>query len=161
MRKLTGALVLLLIIAGCTKSLTVDTAYSFTNNGVNYGGNVYTATYHYDTANARQVFNGTLYIGGANSGNYLQLNLQSNNYIIPGTYQYANTYPASASASMRFVSDTIQYIQLSGYVQVTSIDTVGHKISGAFEFGGANTQNALSTISLTNGKFTNLNYTVQ
>ncbi len=106
---------------------------------------------------------------------------QGNNFIITGTGSLGNdvlnittfgitakTYTldpinATTEFSATFTTDTNTsdslYQAVNGTVTLTSVDTVNKKISGTFSFRSCKIINPLLLKEVTNGSFSNLNYT--
>ena len=76
-----------------------------------------------------------------------------------GTYQLS-VIPLITEFGASYLNETNiegAYVATSGQVILTKVDTVNGKVSGEFNFMATN--NASSTISITNGEFNDLNYT--
>jgi hypothetical protein len=151
----------LVAFSSCTKDNGPVRAYSFSFNGAQVIANQYTAIYHHDTTDSLWAFTGVFNISDTANYAYLQLSFVSRNIIQPGSYNYGQTYANETRASFSCVNGSKAYSETSGTLSVSSIDSVNHKISGAFQFTAVNNADAQNTISISNGTFTNLSYTVQ
>ena len=147
-RRFLFASILLCLVAGCVKQETIVTAFTFTSNGAQISGNVYTATYKRDSATARQVLLAKLYL---DTKDYIQIHYSDSSYITPGTYNNGGILSYTAS-------DSIVYDLTSGNLTISQIDTVAHKISGTFQFTGFNPYASPISVSFSNGSFNSLVY---
>ncbi len=152
-------LLAIIALAACNKDTTITPAFTFTNGGSAVSGNNYQATYSLNPGTYFYAFTGNFY--ESNSGTYVQLVFSSTNYIVPGTYQCGGTYPARTTGSLNLFTGTTQYETSMGSFQITSLDTVKRLISGTFQFNGVSVVDSFQKVSVTNGSFANINYTVQ
>jgi hypothetical protein len=161
MLKYIYSLIFLAIIAlaSCNKDTTITPAFTFTNGGNAVSGNNYKATYSLNPGTYFYAFTGNFY--ESNSSTYVQLIFSSTNYIVPGTYQCGGTYPARTTGSLNLYVGSTQYETSTGSFQITSLDTVKRLISGTFQFNGVSVVDSFHKVSVTNGSFSNINYTAQ
>jgi hypothetical protein len=155
------AILFLATIASCSKDNGFAKAYTFSLNGVQVSGDLYSALYHYDTAAGEWAFTGVFNISDTANYAYLQLNFVSQNIIRPGNYNYGQSYANSTTAGFTCVNGPKSYSETSGNLQISQVDSVNHKISGAFQFAAVNTADAANSISISGGSFSNISYTVQ
>lgn len=159
---MTRFLILFLFItlaAGCKKDLS--TRYAFDLNGVTYRGDNYNATYHLDTLSGLQEFAANFYIGNITDTNYVQVSFSGSRFIGPGTYYSGITNPYSTVCSFAYNKSHTYYTNVTGIVQITQIDTIGHNMKGSFQFKAVNTLNSTDTVWVTNGGFSGINYVIE
>ena len=147
------------VFAGCKKDLNY--IYAFNLNGVAERGDNYTANYHFDTVAGLQEFVANFYIGSMSDTNYVQLSFSGNNYITAGTYYSGIINPGNTVCSFAYNNLHTYYTNVSGILQITQMDTIGHILKGNFQFRAVSNANQADSALITNGSFESVQYQIQ
>ncbi|MFP9113556.1 DUF6252 family protein [Flavobacterium sp. RHBU_3] len=120
---------------------------------VDFNGGTYQAT-----TTGAIVQNGMIMISGSNaSGGYFTISVLGTT---TGTYTNAvMIYTPSSTSTLSYMNTGSNGSLYNGSVNITSINTTTHKITGTFNFTGVYTGTGQPDIAFTNGIFNNITYT--
>ena len=155
MKQFCFLVICLLLIAACKKTSDQpgNYAYSFTDNGFQFTGNAYTASYKLDSVSGNLIFQALFYKGTPSDSQFINLTFSGNNYIDTGTYSNAGSLTYRDGGFRGYL-----YSEDYGTFGITKLDTANHLISGTFQFRGVCSLEAVLFQNVSGGVFTNIAY---